>query len=84
MSGENRRKGEHAYYTEWSKSERERQILHINTCIWNLERWYWWTCLQCHNEDTDIENRLLDIMGEGNGGMTWEDSMETYILPYVK
>ena len=23
-------------------------------------------------------------MGEGNGGMTWEDSMETYILPYVK
>ena len=26
-----------AYYTEWSKSERERQILYINTCIWNLE-----------------------------------------------
>ena len=34
--------------------------------------------------DTDIENRLLDIVGEGKGGMTWEDSMETYILPYVK
>ena len=30
-----------SYYTEWSKSEGERQILCINTCIWNLERWYW-------------------------------------------
>ena len=25
------------YYTEWSKSEREKQILCINTHIWNLE-----------------------------------------------
>ena len=28
------------YYTEWSKSEREKQILHINAYIWNLERQY--------------------------------------------
>ena len=27
-----------AYYTEWSKLERERQILYINACVWNLER----------------------------------------------
>ena len=26
---------------QWSKSERERQILYINTCVWNLEKWYW-------------------------------------------
>ena len=32
-----------AYYTEWSKSEREKQILFINSYIWNLEKWYWWT-----------------------------------------
>ena len=25
-----------AYYTEWSKSERETQILYINAYIWNL------------------------------------------------
>ena len=25
------------YYTEWSKSEREKQILYINTYKWNLE-----------------------------------------------
>ena len=30
-----------AYYTEWSKWEREKLILYINA--WNLEGWYWWT-----------------------------------------
>ena len=29
-----------AFYTEWSKSKREKQIC-INTYIWNLEKWYW-------------------------------------------
>ena len=35
-----------AYYTEWSKSERERQILYINIRMWNLEatvRTLYWT-----------------------------------------
>ena len=27
-------------YSE-AKLERGKQILYINTCIWNLERWYW-------------------------------------------
>ena len=27
-----------AYYKKWSKSERERQILYINTYVWNLEK----------------------------------------------
>ena len=30
-----------AYGTEWSKSERKTQILYINACVWNLERWCW-------------------------------------------
>ena len=28
-----------AYYTEWSKSERETPIQYINAYIWNLKRW---------------------------------------------
>ena len=28
-----------AGYTEWSNSEREKQIQYINAYIWNLERW---------------------------------------------
>ena len=34
--------------------------------------------------DTNIKNRILDSVGEGEGGMIWENSIETYILPYVK
>ena len=34
--------------------------------------------------DTDIKNRLLDSVGEGEGGMICENSTETCILPYVK
>ena len=34
--------------------------------------------------DTDIKNRLLDSMGEAEGEMIWENSIETCILPYVK
>ena len=34
--------------------------------------------------DTDVQNRLLDSMGEGKGGMIWENSTETCILSSVK
>ena len=30
------------------------------------------------------DNTLLDSMGEGEGGMIWENSIETCILPCVK
>ena len=40
-----------AYYTEWSKSEREKQILYTNAYVWNLEICYWWNYLQGSNED---------------------------------
>ena len=33
-------------------------------------------------KDTDIKNRLLDSVGEGEGGMIWESGIETCILPY--
>ena len=42
------------------KSEREKQILHIDACIWNLEGWYWWSYLQGRNRGTDVKNRLVD------------------------
>ena len=34
--------------------------------------------------DTDVKNSLLDSVGEGEGGMIWEDSIETCILSCVK
>ena len=39
-----------------------------------------------HNRkrDTDVQNRLLDSVGEGQGGMFQENSIETCILSRVK
>ena len=34
--------------------------------------------------DTDVKNRLLDSVGEGEGGMTWENGIETCILSCKK
>ena len=34
--------------------------------------------------DTDVSNRLLDSVGEGEDGMIWENSIEIYTLLYVK
>ena len=70
-----------AYYTEWSKSERARKILYINTFIWNLERQYQQFYFYGSN-NTDVK-RLLDS-AEGNDGMIWESNIEIYTLPYAK
>ena len=35
-------------------------------------------------KETDVKNRLLDSVGEGEGGMIRKSSIETCILPYVK
>ena len=34
--------------------------------------------------DTDIQNSLLDSVGKEEGGMIWENGIETCILSYVK
>ena len=66
-----------AYYTEWSKSEREEQILYINAYIWNLEKWYQWTYLQGRNRDADRDNRLVGTAEEGEGGGNGQSGTET-------
>ena len=40
--------------------------------------------MQNRKKDTDVQNRLLDSVGEGEGGMFQENSIETCILPRVK
>ena len=30
------------------------------------------------------KEQTFGFVGEGEGGMIWENSIETYILPYVK
>ena len=40
--------------------------------------------MQGSKGDTDVKDRLLGSVGEGEGGMIWENSTETHILPYEK
>ena len=40
--------------------------------------------MQNRRRDTDVQNKLLDPVGEGKGGMFRENSIETCILSRVK
>ena len=71
-------------HTEWSKSEREKQISYDIAYMWNLEKWYRWTCLQSRNRVTDVENKLTDTKGERGGGMNWEIGTDIHTLLYIK
>ena len=40
--------------------------------------------MQNRKRDTDVQNRLLDSVGEGEGGIFRENSIETSRLSWVK
>ena len=40
--------------------------------------------MQDSKRETDVQNSLLDSVGEGEGEMIWENDTETCILSYVK
>ena len=67
-----------ACYTDWSKSERKTNIvLHINTYMWNLEKWY------SRNKDRDIENKHMDTkVGKGGGGRNWGWHIYTTVIKW--
>ena len=37
--------------------------------MWNLGKWYQRSYMQGSKGDTDVKNRLLDSVGEGEGGI---------------
>ena len=40
--------------------------------------------MQESKRDTDVQNSLLDSVGEGEGGRIWENGIETCIISYMK
>ena len=40
--------------------------------------------MQGSKRDTDVKNRLLNSVGEGEDGMIWKHSDETCVLSHVK
>jgi len=66
---------------EWSKSE--KQISNINTYMWNLEKWYRWNYLQGRNRDAVIENKCVDVLGEGRQRVRWIGRLGLTYIPYL-
>ena len=62
------------FFTSWN----------INAYIWNLGKWYWWIYLQGRNSNTNVENRLVNTVGEGEGRMNWETRINIYTLAGIK
>ena len=56
------------------------QIPYINTCMYNLEKWYRWFYLQNRNTDTDIKKKTMDIKAGRGGGINWD--WHTYTTEY--
>ena len=64
------------------KSEREKQILYINTSMWNLEKMIQTKLFECKNRDTDIENKGMDTK---RGREWWIGGLWlTYIVPKLQ
>ena len=42
------------------RSKPEKQILYLNTHMWNLEKWYRWSYFQSRNRATDIEDKYMN------------------------
>ena len=50
-------------------SQEEKDILYINTEIWNLEREYRLLYMQGSKRDNRRKEQTLNSVGEGEGGM---------------
>ena len=64
---------------DWVTELALEKTSYINTYIWSLEKWSWWTHLQHSSGDTDIENRLVDAVREERMAMNGGSRMERYI-----
>ena len=69
-------------HTEWSKSERENQILYANTCIWNLKK-------KNVNEEprgragTMTQTYRMDLRTQGVEVLSWDEVREWHGLIYT-
>ena len=69
------------------------QVSHMSRCYFSVRPnitflieplRVWYPYMQNRKRDTDVQNRLLDSVGEDEGGMFQENSIETSILSRVK
>ena len=51
-------------HTKWSKSDRERHLLHDISYMQDLKKWYKWSYLQERNRLTDLANEFVTAGGK--------------------
>ena len=72
--------------TEWSKSEREKQISYINAYMWNLKKK---NGTDGHSWKAEIETQMQRTnvwtpRGGREGRMNWKIGIDIYMLQYIK
>ena len=72
-------------HTEWSKSDRERQISYDITYMWNLKKMVQMNLVikqklshRCRKQTNGYQRR------KGKGGINWETGIDIYMLLYLK
>ena len=71
--------GPRVCHSKWNMSEIERQILHINSYMWNLEKLNRWTFLQGGHREAEVEKGHVDV----EGWWRW-DELRGYMVPCVR
>ena len=68
-------------HTEWSKSEREREISYNIACMWNLM--VQMNFLESKNNE-NMDNKFMITKGERVSGINWEICIDIYTLLCIK
>ena len=66
--------------SEVSQKEKDRCVISL---MWNLQKWYRWTCLQNRNSITEI-GKKHDCQGRKDTWVHWEVGTDLYTLLCVK
>ena len=71
-------------HTEWSKSERGKQLSHIKGYIWNIQKLCRRTYMQSRNRYADVEKKSMNSKQGGGGRMNWEVGTDIFTLLCIK
>ena len=71
-------------HTEWSKSDRERQISYDIIYVWNLKKKGTSELIYKTERIKDVEKKNLHYQGGWGGGINWEIGIDIYMLLYIK
>ena len=67
---------------DWLRAVSE--AMQKSSVTWNLGKWYWYTYLKGRNGDTEVEDALVDTMGEGDSGTNDEGSFNMHTISCIK